>query len=691
LNVLRGAARRRFVIACVVIPCAFVFITGLRGRWPHREYPMTIHLPRTALAVALTIAFQPAIAAVEDEAAIVVTASRFLASDRTVPAHVTTLTRTDIAATPAASLPDLLATRAGIDVRSLYGNQAADASVALRGFGENASLRTLVLVDGRRLDQLEFTAPNWASIPLDSIEKIEIVRGSGSVLHGDQAVAGVINIVTRRGRENSTDVALTLGSFDTKELAASLSRNDTPLRYALSLRHTESDEYRRNNAHRNTAGSARVARDFAQGEAYVELGASELHFGLPGAVTAAQYRDDPRAAETTDSWFERDNLYLRPGVRWQLAAGLEFAAELGVEQSRNRAWISNWFSYRDVAVDQLSFTPRLKWAHGMGGLPSTTVFGFDWTDAHLDQDQAAAPGGAVTKRVALDRTGRGLYVYNTTELADNFALTLGARQQRIHTHATDSTAVSVTDDTANKTATELGAVWRPATTWKLFAKASRTFRYPVLDELTTMTGFAAPAPRPETGHGMDVGAEWRAGGHSVQATLYDLKIEDEIAWNGAPFPLGQNENLQKTRHRGLEIDSRWKLAADWRFDLSWTGKEATFRAGANSGKTIPLVPETRWTAKLSWAGGGWGHHALLVNHVGKRYFGGDEANVLVPLPAYTTLDWQSRWQLQQWELGLRIANLTDKKYSPVAFDYGFGASYYPANPRGAYLTARYRF
>jgi iron complex outermembrane receptor protein len=197
-----------------------------------------------------------------------------------------------------------------------------------------------------------------------------------------------------------------------------------------------------------------------------------------------------------------------------------------------------------------------------------------------------------------------------------------------------------------------------------------------------------PAPKPETGRGVDVGAEWRAGGHSVQATFYDLKMADEIAYNAFT---GQNENLQKTRHRGIEIDSRWKLAPDWRFDLSWSGREASFRDGQDTGNTIPLVPESRWTMRLAWAGGIWGAHALQANHVGKRYFGGDTANALARLPAYTTLDWQSRWQLRQWELGLRLANLTDRKVASVAFDYGFGAGYYPANPRGAYLTARYRF
>lgn len=647
------------------------------------------HFARPAVAAALAIAFQPATAAVEgDEATIVVTASRFRADDRTVAANVTTITSADIAASPAGNLPDLLATRAGIDVTSLYGSQGADASISLRGFGDNASLRTLIIVDGRRLDQLEFVTPNWSNIPLDSIERIEIVRGSGSVLYGDQAVAGVINIITHRGKENAANVALTLGSFDSKAISASLSRNDTPLRFAITATHKESDEYRHNNAHRNTAGSARIARDLANGEIYAELGASELLYELPGTVTAAQYANDPRTSETTDSWFKRENHYLRPGLRWQVASDLELAVEMSLEQSRNRSWISNWPSYRDVTVRSSAVSPRLRWSHGLGAMPSTTVVGLDWSDASLDQDRALSPGGAVTKTVRLDREGGGFYVHNTTEPIAGVAFTLGAREHRFRSRATDSTVAGATETTEKKSASEFGVAWKPAEPWKLFAKASRTFRYPVLDEWTTWGGFAAPPPRPESGRGVDVGFEWRAAGHSVQVTRYDLKMEDEIAWNNATF---QNENLQKTRHRGFEVDTRWRLATNWRLDLSWSHRQATFREGANTDNTIPLVPETRWTAALSWNGGRFGRHTLLTNHVGARYFGGDEGNAREKLPAYTTVDWQSNWQVEQWELGLRIANLTDRKYSPSGFDYGFGASYYPANPRAAYLTARYRF
>lgn len=654
---------------------------------------------RTVIAGALSaVIFSSAIAAPEEETAsnatLVVTATRFRADDRMVAANVTTLTAADIATLPAANLPELLATRAGIDVSSLYGGQAADAAISLRGFGENASLRTLIIVDGRRLEQLEFTTPNWSSIPLDSVERIEIVRGSGSVLYGDQAVAGVINIVTHRGKENAADVALTLGSFNSKAVSASLSRNDTPLRFAVTATHQESDEYRRNNAQRNTAGSLRVARDLASGEIYAEIGASELRYELPGMVSAAQYANNPRASETNDSWFQRENHYLRPGLRWQATPDLELAVELSLEQSRNRSWISNWSSWRETTVRTTAISPRLRWSHGLGSVPSTTVVGIDWSDASLDQDHALSPNGAATGKVSLDRQGGGFYLHNITEPLAGVAITLGAREQRFRSRATDAGVAGATNTAAatdKKSAAEFGVAWQPAVAWKLFAKASNTFRYPVLDEWTTFGGLASPPARPESGRGTDLGFEWRAAGHSVQVTRYDLKMEDEITWNNLTF---QNENLQQTRHRGVEVDSRWQLAANWRFDLSWSSREATFREGANAGNAIPLVPETRWTAMLAWNGQRYGRHALLANHVGARYFGGDQANVRQKLPAYTTLDWQSSWQLQQWaqwELGLRVANLTDRKYSPSGFDYGFGAAYYPANPRAAYLTARYRF
>lgn len=640
-----------------------------------------------ALAAALLATFQvqAADAALDT---IVVTATRFDASDLAVPANVSVISADDIRNAPAANLPDLLAQRAGVDVRSLYGSKAADAFADLRGFGENGNLRTLIMVDGRRIESLEMGSINWNSIPLDSIERIEIIRGSSNVMHGDQATGGVINIITQRARSNVAGIAVTAGSFGERGVRANASRGDLPVRYALNLESTESDEYRRNNRHRGNSATGRLATDLTAGEAFIDAGWSDNSYGLPGALTQAQYDNNPHAAETNDSWFKRKNYYVRPGVRWQIAAGVEAAVEFNAEQSSNRSWLSNWPSYRQVETRQLALTPRIRWAHGLGSLNSATVFGLDLSDTTLDQDRHASPSSARTKTVSLQRRGGGLYLHNTTHLNESLALTAGAREQRYRQRTSDTAGTPALESRVTKTASELGLAWQASSNWKLFAKTASTFRYPVLDELTTFGGFASPAPRPERGRGTDLGAEWRVRGASVQVTLYDLRMTDEIAYNGLTF---QNENLQKTRHRGIEIDARWQIARQWLLNASFNEKDASFSEGANRGKTIPLVPRQRRGLGLTWQGGDFGTHNLSATYVGERHFGGDEANAFASLPAYTTLDWQSHWRIGAWELSGKVLNLTDRKYAPSGFDYGFGASYYVANPRSAYLSAKYNF
>ncbi len=82
-------------------------------------------------------------------------------------------------------------------VRDVYGT-GKTASVDIRGFGETGALNTFVLVDGRRVNEIDLSGVDWTQIPLDQMERIEIVRGSGSVLYGDNAVGGVINIITKK-------------------------------------------------------------------------------------------------------------------------------------------------------------------------------------------------------------------------------------------------------------------------------------------------------------------------------------------------------------------------------------------------------------------------------------------------------------------------------------------------------------
>ena len=129
---------------------------------------------------------------------VIVTASRVEEETTAVAAYVTVLTEEELSAAGQSTLVDSLQSLAGVHFRSTSGN-AAQAEVSMRGFGENSHGRVLVLLDGRRLNRPDMASINWLEIPIENIERVEVVRGGSSVLYGDNAVAGVVNIITKQG------------------------------------------------------------------------------------------------------------------------------------------------------------------------------------------------------------------------------------------------------------------------------------------------------------------------------------------------------------------------------------------------------------------------------------------------------------------------------------------------------------
>ena len=137
---------------------------------------------------------------------VTVTASRFNESSVSSAANLKVITKEDIQHSPAISIPDLLRLQAGLNITSLYGNQGIDAAIDARGFGDSAASNTLILIDGQRLNALDGGSIQWASIPLDSIERIEIISGGGSVLYGDRAAGGVINLITDKSGKSAASL-----------------------------------------------------------------------------------------------------------------------------------------------------------------------------------------------------------------------------------------------------------------------------------------------------------------------------------------------------------------------------------------------------------------------------------------------------------------------------------------------------
>ena len=177
---------------------------------------------------------------------VVVTASRDAQDIADVPASVTVFTSEQIEQSTASNVPEVLQNLAGIHVTDISGNQR-NYNVDLRGFGESSQQNILLLVDGRRINLTDLSGPDWNLIPLERIERIEVIRGGlGTVLYGDNASAGVINIITKEGTRLDVRGKVGYGSYDTFTGAASVANAHDFVSYDVSMTADSTNGYRDN-------------------------------------------------------------------------------------------------------------------------------------------------------------------------------------------------------------------------------------------------------------------------------------------------------------------------------------------------------------------------------------------------------------------------------------------------------------
>ena len=172
------------------------------------------------------------------------------------------------------SLPQLLQSTAGIHTSDGVGG-GGSASIDMRGFGAAAASNVAVLIDGRKINTPTDSSSLYLnSIDLDNVERIELIEGSAGTLYGNQAVGGMINIITRKPGARQVSARAGYGSYQSGELGAAYSeRFDNGLSLALNANSARSDNYRDHNASDVKRLSARLGMRHGRGESAGRAGA----------------------------------------------------------------------------------------------------------------------------------------------------------------------------------------------------------------------------------------------------------------------------------------------------------------------------------------------------------------------------------------------------------------------------------
>ena len=602
--------------------------------------------------------FFPGSSFAQDDA-VVITATRFPDIKRELPVGVTIITADDLRKSATSNLPEILAQFGLLHVRDASGSP--DQQVDLRGFGPSSDQNTLLLLDGLRISENELATAHLSAIPLETIERIEIVRGSGAVLYGGGATGGTVNIITRRADPGTRGYALgRFGGYGTGELRAGLAHGTDGLGIGVDFSHEDTDGYRDHNRFRQSNIAARLQASGEHGRAHLRFGAGEQAFGLPGALTEAQIAADRRQAGAFPVDGERNDGSLALGGA--LDAGRhELAADLAYREKH--VTVPGFFI--DTRVRQALLTPRAKLRFDAWGRTHDLTLGSDLEQWDID---GFAEG---------DHTNQALYALANLWLAERTRLVLGGRRQQ-----SDQTLAGINAEHAVE-AYEAALRQAFGAGWSGYVKYGSSFRFATFDEIL----FTPVLLEPQTAKSGELGVELERGGLRARLALYDMRLEDEIAFDPSVGFLGANVNLAPTRRRGVEMEAAWRAMRTLELRAALGLLQAEFR----DGNEVPLVPEAIATAGASWSFAERSRLNVNARYVGRQRYDNDQANRFKRQPAYGLVDVKLEHRLQRASFALELRNLLDKEYySYGIWDGATSFSAYPQPERAVYLSVAYR-
>ena len=613
-----------------------------------------------------------------------VTATRFPELLETLPLGVSVIQAGEIRASGATSVNEAIMRLLGVPGRQdLYGG--GEYQLDLRGFGTTADNNQVVVLDGIRLSEADLSGTRLAGIPIESVERIEVLRGSGAVLYGEGATGGVIVITTKAGsgRQQATGGSLygAIGSQDLRDLRASATlAPGNGFSLDAHVQDRRSDGWRDNQDSELQAGTvtAQWAGDWLRIGA--RLARDDLDARLPGALSAAQYEANPRQASRPDDWATIRNDRAAVFAQAELGAW-QLAFDAGRRDKELRSYNVTAFGAMryDYDVEAHNYGLRARHEGRFGGVGNTLVLGADVHE--WQRDVLGAFASTATQR------SRGFYAKDDVTLQGGTRISLGARTERIDK---DSAGTTLDD---RQHAWELGVSHPFAAGVTGWARVGRSFRLANVDEFS----FTTPGRmlEPQVSRDAELGARWSYGDGRLEARLYRSNLRNEIGYDpaglGAFGPFGANVNFDPTRRQGLELDWNHAVTPAFGVRLHAAWRQATFRSGPYAGNDVPLVPRRSAAVRADWTPLAGHRLSGGVNWVSSQH--PDFANAC-SMPSYTTADARYAWQFHpRAELAVGVTNLFDRRFYTQAFACAGGrtTSIYPEPGRQVTASMRVQF
>ncbi|WP_297431617.1 TonB-dependent receptor [uncultured Cetobacterium sp.] len=583
-----------------------------------------------------------------------------------IPKNVTVLTGEEITQRGAKTVAEALKLVSSVIVKEMGG---ADAAFDIRGQGATAKSNVIVLVDGAPINSIDLSGYQTSNIPVDNIERIEVIPSGGSVLYGDGAVGGTINIVTKapEDKKNYGSLNSEIGSYGLKKQQFTYgTKIGEKLLVEVDYLKREKDGYRDYSKDDLESFGFRSRYKLNDGELKFKYNYSKNSFKAPGALTKDEV-DDDRTQSNPNAWrvdgkTEKNNFvgdYL-----YNINSNLEFKL-LGRYAHEN--YSSNGSNYK-TEVKYLK--PQLKYSYLD---ESYVVFG---GDIYQGETKDFAYGNGKSEKNSL-----GGFLINSYTV-DKFRFTQGYRRQNIEYKGDRFTTKKFKED-----AIELTGSYLYSDSGSTYISYTKGFRAPNTDEINAWAGEFNPQ-KTET---YEIGIKDFVGNTYISTSVFYIETENEIFY-------GVNKNDEFNKNRNLDGTSKRKgieFSLEHYFDKLTISESITYmKTEFKEGKDIPGIPNIKGVLNFNYKF----NEKLSMNnsweYYGKSYDSNDEANEREKIDSYLLSGLTFVYDFQDGlVINAGINNLFDEKY----YDYvGYSSysktrNYYPAPERNYYIGFKYSF
>ena len=594
--------------------------------------------------LASEVSAQTAPPAPRDLDPVVVTATKTPTPQERLGAAVTVITGDEIREKNYATVEEVLRHVPGVDIQR-SGGLGKTTAVRIRGAGTQ---QVQIMVDGMRVKSPTLGTAELSEISIDAIERIEIVRGPQSTLHGADAIGGVVNIITRKGQGAPRGtVQVEAGTFETYREQATVNGAYKAFSYSLSASHYDTRGYLKNDDATQSGTAGRFDYKFPwDGTLSLKGRYTKRETDLPVFSTQPTTVFDPNSQQQNETWLYNItydqkvtdwwHTQLRYG-QWFNRAGFQNppppGTTLTISQINTERREAEWLNIFDTA----------KW--------NTLTLGAE------HRDELGRNRGTFRKEL----TTHSVFGQDELRLADRVVLGGGIRWEN-----NDEFGEAITSRASF-------ALLIPETGTKLRGAWGEGFRAPTINDLF-FPGFANPGVRPERSVSYEVGFDQRLWENRVRfgATAFHNDFTDLIQIVNVPgTSLFQPENVGRAITEGIEFYSEADLLDVLTFHFNYTYTNAEDRL---TFKPLRRVPHNKWSTGMTFT---WNRLRVFAEAtiVSEQF---ESATALKSYnPGHHRVDvggtyllWGRAGLMEKAELIARFNNITDERYKEV---FGFPA------------------